>query len=57
VACCDWCATSASLKTWLRHFDDARREFEKAASLAQNTQERDLLLRRAKECVGRVDGG
>jgi predicted RNA polymerase sigma factor len=30
--------------------DEARREFERAATLAQNTQERKLLLARARAC-------
>ncbi|HUB07637.1 MAG TPA: RNA polymerase sigma factor [Myxococcales bacterium] len=33
--------------------DDARREFEHAAALAQNTRERELLLARAKACETR----
>ncbi|XXF76274.1 RNA polymerase sigma factor [Myxococcaceae bacterium GXIMD 01537] len=34
----------------LGRFDEARGEFEKAASLAQNTRERELLLARAGRC-------
>ena len=34
---------------------DARGEFERAASLAQNTRERDLLLARAEVCEPRAD--
>jgi predicted RNA polymerase sigma factor len=30
--------------------DEARKEFERAAALAQNTQERELLLARARAC-------
>ena len=33
----------------LGRFDEARREFDKAAALAQNTRERDLLLARARQ--------
>jgi RNA polymerase sigma factor (sigma-70 family) len=32
--------------------DEARAEFERAASLTQNARERELLLRRAAECSG-----
>ena len=35
----------------LGRFVEARKELEKAASLAQNARERDLLLGRAQECV------
>jgi predicted RNA polymerase sigma factor len=31
-------------------FDEAREEFERAASLTQNGRERALLLERAKAC-------
>jgi predicted RNA polymerase sigma factor len=31
--------------------DEARVEFERAASLTQNQRESDLLLRRARECA------
>jgi RNA polymerase sigma-70 factor, ECF subfamily len=34
----------------LGRVDEARVEFERAASMAQNTRERDLLLARAKAC-------
>jgi RNA polymerase sigma factor (sigma-70 family) len=34
----------------LDRLDEARAEFERAASMAQNTRERDLLLARAKAC-------
>lgn len=34
----------------LGRIDEARGEFERAASLAQNARERDLLLARAKAC-------
>jgi predicted RNA polymerase sigma factor len=30
--------------------DDARSEFERAASLTRNARERDLLLERARAC-------
>jgi RNA polymerase sigma factor (sigma-70 family) len=33
--------------------DEARREFERAAALAQNSRERELLLARAKTCEAR----
>lgn len=36
---------------------EARAEFERAASLAQNKRERDLLLARAKACDIRIDEG
>ncbi|MDM5196718.1 RNA polymerase sigma factor [Fictibacillus enclensis] len=32
-------------------FDDARREFERAASMTRNDHEKELLLNRAAECV------
>jgi RNA polymerase sigma factor (sigma-70 family) len=35
----------------LRRFDEARPEFERAASLTRNTRERDLLLARARACA------
>jgi predicted RNA polymerase sigma factor len=34
----------------LGRMGDAREEFERAASLAENTRERELLLARAQEC-------
>ncbi|HEV8483452.1 MAG TPA: RNA polymerase sigma factor [Blastocatellia bacterium] len=34
----------------LGRFDEARLEFERAASLTQNARERDLLLKRARAC-------
>ena len=34
----------------LGRFEEARSEFERAASLTRNTRERDLLLDRAREC-------
>jgi RNA polymerase sigma-70 factor (ECF subfamily) len=34
----------------LGRLDEARREFERAASLTRNTRERELMLRRAAEC-------
>ena len=36
----------------LGRFDEARAEFERAASLTRNTRERDLLLERAATCAG-----
>jgi RNA polymerase sigma factor (sigma-70 family) len=35
----------------LGRFDEARAEFERAATLTRNTRERDLLLGRARECA------
>ncbi|MGI9145359.1 MAG: RNA polymerase sigma factor [Chloroflexota bacterium] len=35
----------------LRRFEEARSEFERAASLTQNARERDLLLERARACA------
>lgn len=35
----------------LDRIDEARREFERAASLTRNTRERELLLKRAAECT------
>ena len=35
----------------LSRFDEARAEFERAASLTQNARERDLLLQRAQACA------
>jgi len=37
----------------LSRFDEARAEFERAASLTRNVRERDLLLERARACVDR----
>ncbi|MFL5270716.1 MAG: RNA polymerase sigma factor [Anaeromyxobacteraceae bacterium] len=37
----------------LGRLDEARTEFERAASLTRNTRERDLLLARAAECAGK----
>lgn len=35
----------------LDRFEEARLEFERAAALAKNSRERDLLLARASECI------
>jgi predicted RNA polymerase sigma factor len=35
----------------LSRFDEARAEFERAASLTRNTRERELLLERARTCA------
>lgn len=35
----------------LGRFDEARAEFQRAASLTQNARERDLLLERAAACT------
>jgi predicted RNA polymerase sigma factor len=37
----------------LGRFEEARAEFERAASLTQNTRERELLLARAAACAGK----
>jgi len=37
----------------LGRFDEARAEFERAASLTRNARERELLLERARACAGR----
>ena len=36
----------------LGRFDEARPEFERAASLTRNARERELLLERARACAG-----
>ncbi|HWX55827.1 MAG TPA: RNA polymerase sigma factor [Verrucomicrobiae bacterium] len=36
----------------LSRFDEARAEFERAASLTRNARERELLLQRARTCAG-----
>jgi RNA polymerase sigma-70 factor, ECF subfamily len=36
----------------LGRLDEARREFERAASITRNARERDLLLQRARTCGG-----
>jgi predicted RNA polymerase sigma factor len=36
----------------LSRFDEARAEFEAAASLTRNARERELLLKRARACMG-----
>ena len=36
----------------LGRFDDARADFERAAALTRNARERELLLERARACVG-----
>jgi predicted RNA polymerase sigma factor len=41
----------AELLFRLGRFSEARAEFERAASLAQNARERDLLLKRAQACT------
>jgi RNA polymerase sigma-70 factor (ECF subfamily) len=35
----------------LNRFDEARAEFERAASLTRNARERELLLKRARACA------
>jgi RNA polymerase sigma factor (sigma-70 family) len=39
------------LLTKLHRLDEARTEFERAAALTRNSRERDLLLKRAKDCA------
>ncbi|WMT43194.1 RNA polymerase sigma factor [Paenibacillus sp. D2_2] len=41
----------ADLLAKLGRYDEARSEFERAASITRNTRERELLLQRAAECV------
>jgi RNA polymerase sigma factor (sigma-70 family) len=41
----------ADLLCKLSRLDEARTEFERAASLTRNARERDLLLKRAKDCA------
>jgi predicted RNA polymerase sigma factor len=36
----------------LNRLDEARVEFERAASLTRNARERELLLERARSCAG-----
>ncbi len=43
------------LLTKLGRFDEAREEFERAASLTRNARERGLLLERAASCAQRAD--
>jgi RNA polymerase sigma-70 factor (ECF subfamily) len=45
------------LLTKLARFDEARAEFERAATLTRNTRERELLLERAFGCGGRPATG
>ena len=40
----------------LGRFEEARAEFERAASLTRNARERELLLERARRCESPVDG-
>ena len=42
------------LLTKLGRFDEARREFERAAGLTRNLRERELLLKRARTCANYV---
>jgi RNA polymerase sigma factor (sigma-70 family) len=44
----------AELLFRLGRLDEARPEFERAASLARNARERDLLLNRARACISAV---
>ena len=52
TTCCRACAATCSYK--LGRLDEARAEFERAASLTRNARERSLLARRAQECVQRA---
>jgi RNA polymerase sigma factor (sigma-70 family) len=45
-------AVRGDLLTKLGRFDEARTEFERAASLTRNARERELLLHRARACDG-----
>ena len=49
TTCCRACAATCSSK--LGRFDEARVEFERAASLTRNARERELLLERAAACA------
>ncbi|HZI16330.1 MAG TPA: RNA polymerase subunit sigma-24, partial [Myxococcus sp.] len=44
-------AVRGDLLVKLGRHDEARAEFERAASLTRNARERELLLKRAAECV------
>ncbi len=44
-------AVRGDLMRKLGRFDEARAEFERAASLTENLRERELLQRRAAECA------
>ena len=44
-------AVRGDLLRKLGRFEEASAEFERAASLTQNARERELLKRRAAECV------
>ncbi|MBA3259471.1 MAG: RNA polymerase sigma factor [Gemmatimonadales bacterium] len=46
-------AVRGDLLDKLGRFEEARAEFERAASLTRNARERDLLLQRAAACAGR----
>jgi predicted RNA polymerase sigma factor len=41
----------------LGRFVEARAEFERAATMTQNVRERELLMKRARECAGASAGG
>lgn len=45
----------ADLLFKLKRFDEAREEFEKAATLTKNATQRALLLERARECLSPID--
>jgi predicted RNA polymerase sigma factor len=47
----------AELLFRLGRYDEARPEFERAASLARNARERELLLSRARTCSAPVATG
>jgi len=50
-------AARGDLLRKLARFDEARTEFERAASLTENARERDLLRRRAAECAAAKAAG
>jgi len=47
-------AVRGDLLTKLGRFDEARTEFERAASLTRDARERELRLDRARACTGGV---
>ena len=50
-------AVRGDLLRKLGRYEEARAEFERAASLTQNARERELLQRRAAECAAeRITG-
>jgi predicted RNA polymerase sigma factor len=47
-------AARADLLEKLARFDEARREYERAASLTKNVRQRDRLLEHAAQCARRA---